>query len=39
MQRFSKCKHMVHIETNVLERVKNDDDDEDYDAEKPDTQK
>jgi hypothetical protein len=46
MQRFSIFKQMVHIVTNMLERVKKleDDDDgdeneEDNDAEKPDTQK
>jgi len=40
MQRFSTFKQMVHVLTNMLERVKNvKDDDEDDDAEKTDTQK
>jgi hypothetical protein len=44
MQRFSTFKQMVHIVTNILERVKNvkdddDDENEDDNAEKSDTQK
>jgi len=43
MQRFSTFKQMVHVVTNISERVKNvnDDDDEnedENDAEKTDTQ-
>jgi hypothetical protein len=41
MQRFLTITQMIHIVTNMLERVKNvkNDDDDDNAAERPDTQK